>query len=112
MGKGKIPEYNNAEYVITGIIVFDDKKCTRCGICASLCPGRSIIIPPKNENGNRDLPYAEEIAPGVTMCMSCGDCLAACPNKAITIKRGFRVKEPYFYHRITQTTQFSYPKKY
>lgn len=113
MGKiKKIPDYDNSEHIDTGILVFDDSKCTRCGICASLCPGRSIVIPPKKENGKRDLPYNEEIAPGITACMACGDCLAACPNKAITITRGFTVKKPYFYYRISQSTKFSYPTKY
>ncbi|MHA1148294.1 MAG: 4Fe-4S dicluster domain-containing protein [Promethearchaeota archaeon] len=108
----KIPDYNNPEHIITGIIEFDEQKCTRCGVCASLCPGRAIIVPSKKENGKRDLPYTEEVVPGITACMACGDCLAACPNKAIIIKRGFTVKKPYFYYRISQSPKFSYPKKY
>lgn len=109
----KLPEYNKKEHMSTGIIEFDDEKCTRCGTCAPLCPSRSIIIPPKNVNrDNRELPYNEEVFPGITLCMACGDCLAACPNNAITIKRGLRVTEPFLYHRITQSQKFTYPKKY
>jgi ferredoxin len=112
MGKGKLPDYDDAEKIITGLVEFDDEKCTRCGICASLCPGRAIMVPPKVEGEKRGLPYLNEIAPNISPCMSCGDCSAACPNKAITIKRGFRVKEPYRYCRLTQSTPFTFPKKY
>ncbi len=111
MGK-KIPDYDNPEHVTTGILEFNDETCTRCGTCASICPGRAIIVPPKKEGEKRGLPSLVEIAPGVTLCMGCGDCSAACPNKAIKVIRGFAVKSPYFYARLTQTDNFTFPKKY
>ena len=111
MGK-KIPTYTDPNHIITGLLEFNEEKCTRCGICASICPGGSIIVPPKNEHEKRELPVIIENPPGITDCIACGDCLAACPNKAITITRGFRVKKPYYYHRITQAINFTYPKKY
>ncbi|MHA1334234.1 MAG: 4Fe-4S binding protein [Promethearchaeota archaeon] len=108
----RIPNYFKVKHMTTGLLEFDDKKCTRCGICATVCGGGSIIIPPKDENGKQGLPYLESPFPGITMCVACGDCVAACPNKAIKIVRGFTVNKPYFYARLTQTNEFTYPKKY
>ena len=112
MSKGKIPDYDNPNHMITGILSFNEKKCDCCGTCATICPARSIKVPPKVKGEDRGVPHVEEIAPGVTLCMACGDCSAACPNGAITIKRGFRVKYPYYYHKLTQSTKFTFPKKY
>lgn len=112
MKKWKIPDYDNADHLITGRLEFDGVKCTRCGICSSLCPGRAITVPPKVEGEERGLPFLGMLFPEVTTCMACGDCAAACPNGAITIKRGFRVKIPYYYCRLTQSTKFTFPKKY
>ena len=112
MGKGKLPDYENPDQITTGIVEFDDEKCTRCGTCAKACGGASIIIPPKVEGEKRALPQLVEAAPDVTLCVACGDCLAACPNGAITIKRGFRVKPPYLFQKYVQQPEFTYPKKY
>lgn len=111
MGK-KMPNYLNPEHITSGIIEINDEKCTRCGICATACGGGSIILPPKKEGKKRELPYVEELVPGIVACVACGDCCAACPNGAIKIKRGFTVNKPYFYARLVQTTEFTYPKKY
>ncbi len=108
----KIPTYIDPKQISSGLIKFDDEKCTRCGICASICPGGSILIPPKTDNAERGLPTLTETAPGVTDCVACGDCLASCPNKAISIIRGFRVHEPYFYQKVNQAKELTYPKKY
>ena len=111
MGK-KIPTYTDPDHITSGLLEFDDEKCTRCGICAKICPGGSIVVPPKTDTGERGFPALSETSQGITDCMACGDCLAACPNKAIKIVRGFRVNKPYFYYRITQDVKFTYPKKY
>ncbi|MFX0101520.1 MAG: 4Fe-4S dicluster domain-containing protein [Candidatus Hodarchaeota archaeon] len=112
MGKGKIPDYDSSKDMITGILEFDDEKCNRCGTCASICPGRSIIIPPKQQGEKRGIPYLDELVPGVSLCMGCGDCLAACPNGAITVKRGFTVKEGFHFRRLSQDAKLTFPKKY
>jgi len=111
LGK-KIPNYLNPNHITSGIIEFADEKCTRCGICATACGGGSIVIPPKSEGEKRGLPYVEELVPGISGCVGCGDCYAACPNGAITVKRGFTVNKPYYYHRIVQTSKLTFPKKY
>lgn len=51
-------------------IQVDQAKCTRCGICAEVCPG----VIGMGENGPqviRDL------------CVSCGQCVAVCPHGAL-----------------------------
>ena len=111
MGK-KIPYYVNPNHLTSGLLEFDDEKCTRCGLCASACGGGSIVIPPKVEGEKRGLPYVEELAPGISGCVACGDCTAACPNGAIKIIRGFTINKPYYYARLTQTSNFAFPKKY
>ena len=108
----RIPNYLKNKHIQYGLLEFDDAKCVRCGICANACGGGSIIIPPKKEGEKRALPYLYEPFPGVTMCVACGDCTAACPNDAIKIIQGFTVKKKYYYARIAQTSQLTYPKKY
>ncbi|TFF93197.1 MAG: 4Fe-4S dicluster domain-containing protein [Promethearchaeota archaeon] len=108
----KVPNYFKKEHVSYGLLEFDDEKCIRCGICNTACGGGSIIIPPKKDGEERELPHLYTPYPEITMCVACGDCAAACPNEAIKIKRGFTVKEPYLYYRIVQTSELTYPKKY
>ncbi len=53
---------------------FDDKKCTRCPICAELCPYGAITI----DRAAKTLPVAKR-----EHCMGCGWCLGHCPTEAI-----------------------------
>ena len=110
MGKWKIPNYLNPKEMATGLVEFDDEKCKRCGICASICVGRSIIIPPKIEGEKQALPQVREIAPGISACINCGNCIAACPNDAITIKKITLYGK--YYLRFLQYKKVTYPKKY
>jgi len=106
----RIPDYDRAEEMQTGLLEFDDEKCTRCGICVNICPGGSIIMENSTAGGRGNLPYLESIAPDVTLCIACGCCLAACPTQAINIKRNFN--PGFFYKRLTQLDVLTYPHKY
>ncbi len=112
MGKGSVPDYDDPEQITTGIIVFDEGKCICCGSCKYPCPCGVIQFPPKKEGEKQQMPYLDEIAPGIIPCMACGDCSAACKQGAITPKRGFRVHFPYFYSHGRQAKEFAYPRKY
>lgn len=105
----KIPDYDRRKDMSTGKLAFDDEKCIRCGICTTLCPGRSVLMD-KTPEGEKGLPYLDEIAPDVGLCIACGCCLAACPTGAISIERGFR--PGHFYKRLTQPPEMVYPHRY
>ncbi|WP_425474356.1 4Fe-4S binding protein [Sporomusa termitida] len=45
-------------------------KCTRCGVCVTVCPG-VIGMGDNGPQAIRDL------------CVSCGQCVAACPERAL-----------------------------
>lgn len=51
-------------------IKVDQEKCTRCGICAAVCPGVIGMID-DGPKAIRDL------------CVSCGQCVAVCPKGAL-----------------------------
>lgn len=63
-------------------ITIDPEKCTKCDICAGICPIYRVF-------GYKDLAgkKAGEI------CISCGNCLAICPTGAIAIE-GLGMTEP------------------
>jgi pyruvate ferredoxin oxidoreductase delta subunit len=52
--------------------VFGKEKCTRCGLCMTLCPEGCI-------HGTED----EFFAPDYTYCKGCGICAEECPGKGI-----------------------------
>ncbi|MDP2766273.1 MAG: pyruvate synthase subunit PorD [Candidatus Methanoperedens sp.] len=54
--------------------VFDNKLCSKCGICAMYCP-EGIVY--KLENGYFELDYE--------YCKGCGICANECPKKAIVM---------------------------
>ncbi|MGE5405996.1 MAG: 4Fe-4S binding protein [Candidatus Saccharibacteria bacterium] len=107
--KHKVPDYFDPQQIFGGILAFDGEKCSRCGICASICPARSITDPGDVCEEKKSLPRLFDIN-GVTLCVACGCCMAACPKDAITTVRGFNTK--YYFNKITQTPDLVYPKKY
>lgn len=60
----------------TGTISINEKLCTGCGLCVSVCKDFGIII----ENGK-----AKISATPVFGCIGCGHCMAICPRGAITV---------------------------
>ncbi|WP_371381025.1 nitroreductase family protein [Sporomusa aerivorans] len=51
-------------------IQVDQEKCTRCGVCATVCPG----VLGMGDNGPRIIR---------DLCVSCGQCVAVCPTGAL-----------------------------
>lgn len=55
----------------------NDRICTRCGLCAKVCPTGSIGLP-----AGQTPRYVGE---GASRCISCGHCEAVCPAGALTL---------------------------
>ncbi len=109
---GKIPDYDRKQGATMGIVEFDDAKCIRCGACRLPCPSGAVKLPPKVPGETQGKPYIEEYMRGIVPCMACGDCLAACKQGAISIKQSFRINAPYYYERLTQAKEMTFPRKY
>lgn len=58
-------------------IVIDQKKCTKCGICSTVCPISIIDLEDKDS-----FPTSTK----GEVCMNCGHCLSACPEGALTLE--------------------------
>jgi ech hydrogenase subunit F len=58
-----------------GRIVFDEKTCILCSICARRCPADAITV--NRATGKWEL--------DAFRCIICGECVAACPKKSITM---------------------------
>ena len=54
--------------------VFDHEKCTKCGMCQTICPEGCI-----HET------QEEFVEPDYTYCKGCGLCAEECPGEAITM---------------------------
>jgi pyruvate ferredoxin oxidoreductase delta subunit len=52
--------------------MFDKEKCTKCGLCITLCPEGCI-----SETDD------EFVVPDYTYCKGCGICAKECPGKGI-----------------------------
>ena len=63
-----------------GLLIVDESKCKRDGICVSECPASLIQLP-----GDRGVP--EIIEGGEDACVSCGHCVAVCPQEALSHQR-------------------------
>ncbi len=108
--KNKIPNYFKENQMTYGIVMFDPKACTGCGICVSLCPARGLILARRSEDSKKKIPLMIQPALGISLCMACGDCRAACPENAISIKQGFNTR--FFYRKLSQKPDMTGPKKY
>jgi len=56
----------------------NNRRCTRCGLCATACP-LGIIRLPEGEQ-------PRYVADGATRCILCGHCVAVCPDNALEIE--------------------------
>ena len=59
------------------VVDIDQKKCTNCHVCISVCPVKYCMIDEKTVQINPNL------------CIGCGRCYKACPFDAINIVDDF-----------------------
>jgi Fe-S-cluster-containing hydrogenase component 2 len=57
------------------MLSIDPSRCSRCGLCARMCPTRALT-----RGGDRQIRVHAERMSG---CVACGWCLTACPRDAI-----------------------------
>jgi nitroreductase/ferredoxin len=63
-----------------GLLIIDESKCKRDGICVRDCPVSIIQLPEGKKT--------PEIVPGgEAMCIDCGHCVAVCPHGALSHRR-------------------------
>ena len=60
-----------------GLLIVDESKCKKDGICAKECPMAIIRLQDKES-------YPELIAGGEQVCTQCGHCVAVCPHGALS----------------------------
>jgi nitroreductase/NAD-dependent dihydropyrimidine dehydrogenase PreA subunit len=59
-----------------GLLIINENKCKKDGICARECP--MVLINLKDGNG-----FPEMVQGGEDICNSCGHCVAVCPHGAL-----------------------------
>jgi len=64
------------------MIQVDLTRCTRCGLCARICP--YVVLEVDRQNG----PHVIR-----DTCIACGHCVAACPTEAIDNRKSPRIKQ-------------------
>jgi len=60
-----------------GLLIIDESKCKKDGICASECP--MVIIKLKDGKG-----FPEMVPGGEKVCNNCGHCVSVCPHGALS----------------------------
>jgi nitroreductase/ferredoxin len=60
-----------------GLLIVDEGKCKKDGLCAKECPMAIIRLEHKES-------YPEMIAGGEQVCTQCGHCVAVCPHGALS----------------------------
>lgn len=61
------------------IIIIDQKRCKKDGICTLVCPTGAIQIPSQDA-------YPTPVEDVPKLCINCGHCLAACPQGALSLE--------------------------
>ncbi|MFC2163098.1 ferredoxin family protein [Candidatus Altiarchaeota archaeon] len=60
--------------------IVDEKKCTGCGACISVCPASPPVFElVEKEGGNKS------VVKNPAACIECGACVASCPVEAIKL---------------------------
>jgi len=75
----KIPRYDDPSQIESGLIQFNQDKCTGCGFCVKACPASTITLQDKKAK-----------LADLNECMACGDCVAICPEEVITLVKSYR----------------------
>ena len=75
----RIPTYDNEKHIVLGQVKIDEDKCSGCGMCASICPGKAIYMEGIGKNKKA------RMEPVFPQCMACNDCAAACEKGAVTV---------------------------
>ncbi len=88
----RIPTYDNEQQIILGVVEVDEEKCTGCGKCATICPGKALYIEGIGKNKKA------KMEPVFPQCMACNDCAAICEQGACKVVRPYEFS--YFYKTI------------
>jgi len=68
------------EKIIMSLIMIDQKKCKKDGICAAECPAQIIVQVDRKA-------FPSLVENGEEFCINCGHCLAVCPHGALTLSK-------------------------
>ena len=60
-----------------GLLIVDQDKCQKDGLCAKECPMAIILLQDKES-------YPELVPGGELLCNLCGHCVAVCPHGALS----------------------------
>ena len=63
-----------------GLLIVDEDKCQKDGLCAKECPMAIILLQDKES-------YPELVTGGELLCNLCGHCVAVCPHGALSHSR-------------------------
>ena len=79
-----------------GILIFNKKDCTACGLCKMICPTHAIRLGMKiREIRVGRLVHKQIIHPiqsiDMGKCVSCGLCVDICPPKVISFTNEFEL---------------------
>jgi ferredoxin len=57
-------------------VVRDERKCTHCGACVTMCPVEALIVDPET----RRIEFDHDA------CIGCGICVKICPPRAMVVQ--------------------------
>lgn len=60
-------------------VIRDEKVCTHCGACVTICPTGALFIPDRK---------TMEVAFDADRCVACSLCVKTCPPRAMNVRLG------------------------